>query len=227
MRSAIAAANVNQAKGTFDGQQRAFTIAANDQLLTSREYRPLIVAYRNGAPVHLSDVADVIDDAENVKQAAWMNDVPAVIVNIQRQPGANVIEVVNRIKKLLPQAPSRPRCKCPCWPDRTTTIRPWSGTSVTLMLSVARVVMVLLRNFAATAIPSVVPLSLVALGVMYLLSFSSTICRSCLLRPVLVDDAIVMTRSHYVEAGESPTALKGARQVDFCILSLAVSLSPI
>src|SRR4249920_749457 len=103
LRSAIAAANVNQAKGTFDGQRQAFIIAANDQLLSSREYRPLIVAYRNGAPVHLADVADVIDDAENVKQAAWMNHVPAVIVNIQRQPGANVIEVVDRIKKLLPQ----------------------------------------------------------------------------------------------------------------------------
>ena len=94
---------MNQAKGNFDGPQQAYTIAANDQLLTSADYRPLIIAYRNGAPVQLSDVADVIDDAENVKQAAWMNNIPAVIVNIQRQPGANIIEVVDRIKKLLPQ----------------------------------------------------------------------------------------------------------------------------
>src|SRR6185503_3840148 len=103
IRAAIAAANVNQAKGTFDGAQRAYTIGANDQLLSSKEYRPLIVAYRNGAPVHLSDIADVIDDAENVKLAAWMNQVPAVILNIQRQPGANVIQVADRVKRLLPQ----------------------------------------------------------------------------------------------------------------------------
>ena len=103
LRIAVAAANVNQAKGAFDGPRRASIINATDQLLSSKEYRPLIVAYRNGAPVHLSEVADVIDDVENVKQAAWMNETPAVIVNIQRQPGANVIEVVDRIKKLLPQ----------------------------------------------------------------------------------------------------------------------------
>src|SRR5690242_19372347 len=103
IRAAIAAANVNQAKGTFDGEHRAYTIGANDQLLSSKEYRPLVVAYRNGAPVRLSDVADVIDDAENVKLAAWMNQVPAVILNIQRQPGANVIQVADRVKKLLPQ----------------------------------------------------------------------------------------------------------------------------
>ena len=106
LRMAIAAANVNQAKGAFDGPRRASIINATDQLLSSRDYRPLIVSYRNGAPVHLSEVADVIDDVENVKQAAWMNETPAVIVNIQRQPGANVIEVVDRIKKLLPQLQS-------------------------------------------------------------------------------------------------------------------------
>ena len=107
LRTAIAAANVNQAKGGFDGPRQSYIIGANDQLFTSKEYRPLVVAYRNGAPVRLSDVAEVIDDAENVNQAAWMNNTPAVIVNIQRQPGANVIEVVDRIKKLLPQLQSR------------------------------------------------------------------------------------------------------------------------
>ena len=239
VRSAIAAANVNQAKGTFDGQQRAFTIAANDQLLTSREYRPLIVAYRNGAPVHLSDVADVIDDAENVKQAAWMNDVPAVIVNIQRQPGANVIEVVNRIKKLLPQLQGAlpASVQVSVLTDRTTTIRASvRDVQFTLMLSIALVVMVIflfLRNFAATAIPSVsVPLSLVGtFGVMYLLGFSLdnlSLMALTIATGFVVDDAIVMIENiaRYVEAGESPmeAALKGARQIGFTILSLTVSL---
>ena len=103
LRTAIAAANVNQAKGNFDGLRNSYTIGANDQLLTSADYKPLVVAYRNGAPVTLSDVATVVDDAENVQQAAWMNETPAVIVNIQRQPGANIIEVVDRVKKLLPR----------------------------------------------------------------------------------------------------------------------------
>ncbi len=103
VRTAVGAANVNQAKGNFDGQQQSYTIAANDQLLTSADYRSVIVAYRNGSPVKLSDIADVVDAPENLKQAAWMDRVPAVIVNIQRQPGANIIEVVDRVKSLLPQ----------------------------------------------------------------------------------------------------------------------------
>src|SRR6185437_13186673 len=125
LRSAIAAANVDEAKGNFDGPQQAYTIGANDQLLSSADYRPLIVAYHNGAPVRLQDVARVIDDAENVKQAAWMNSVPAVILNVQRQPGANIISVVDRIEKLLPQL----RASLPSaidvsvLTDRTTTIR--------------------------------------------------------------------------------------------------------
>ena len=125
IRAAIAAANVNQAKGTFDGERRAYTIGANDQLLSSKEYRPLIVAYRNGAAVHLSDIADVIDDAENVKQAAWMNEVPAVILNIQRQPGANVIQVADRVKRLLPQlqASLPSTVQVALLTDRTYTIR--------------------------------------------------------------------------------------------------------
>src|SRR5262245_49964913 len=175
LRTAIAADNVNQAKGTFDGPRRAYTISANDQLMSSADYRPLIVAYRNASPVHLSDVADVIDDAENVRQAAWMNDVPAVIVNIQRQPGANVIEVVDRVKKLLPQlqAALPAAVQVVTLTDRTTTIRASvREVQFSLLLSVALVVMVIflfLRNLAATVIPSVsVPLSLVGtFGVMY------------------------------------------------------------
>src|SRR5213594_1673806 len=125
LRTVVAAANVNQAKGAFDGPRRASIIGANDQLLSSKDYRPLIVAYRNGAPVQLSDVADAIDDAENSKQAAWMNESPAVIVNIQRQPGANVIEVVDRIKALLPQLQSTlpTSVQMTVLTDRTTTIR--------------------------------------------------------------------------------------------------------
>ncbi len=239
IRSAIAAANVNQAKGTFDGPQRAFAIAANDQLLSSREYRPLIVAYRNGAPVHLADVADVIDDAENVKQAAWMNDAPAVIVNIQRQPGANVIEVVDRIKRLLPQLQSAlpAAVQVSVLTDRTTTIRASvRDVEFTLLLSVALVVMVIflfLRNVAATAIPSVsVPLSLVGtFGAMYLLGFSLdnlSLMALTIATGFVVDDAIVMIEniSRYVEAGDTPlqAALRGAEQIGFTILSLTVSL---
>src|SRR5262249_39613939 len=125
LRATIVQANVNQAKGNFDGPQQAYTIGANDQLLSSAEYRPLVVAYRNGAPVRIADVADVGDDAENVKQAAWMNDVPAVILNIQRQPGANIISVVDRITRLLPQLTTAlpPAVHVAVLTDRTLTIR--------------------------------------------------------------------------------------------------------
>ncbi len=239
LRTAIAAANVNQAKGTFDGPHRAYTIGANDQLLSSSEYRPLIVAYRNGSPVHLSDVADVIDDAENVKQAAWMNDVPAVILNIQRQPGANVIEVVDRVKKLLPQLQSAlpASVQVATLTDRTTTIRASvREVQFSLLLSVALVVMVIflfLRNLAATVIPSVsVPLSLVGtFGVMYLAGFSLdnlSLMALTIATGFVVDDAIVMIENiaRYVEEGEPPlqAALKGARQIGFTILALTASL---
>ena len=146
LRTAISAANVNQAKGSFDGPRQAYIIGANDQLFSSSEYRPLIVAYRNGAPVRLSDVAEAIDDVENVKQAAWMNDTPAVILNIQRQPGANVIEVVDRIKKLLPQLQSSlpPSIKVSVLTDRTTTIRASvRDVQFELMLAVVLVVLVI------------------------------------------------------------------------------------
>src|SRR5690348_9663925 len=225
IRAAIAAANVNQAKGTFDGERRAYTIGANDQLLSSKEYRPLIVAYRNGAPVRLSDIADVIDGAENVKQAAWMNQVPAVILNVQRQPGANVIQVADRVKKLLPQlqAGLPSSVQVALLTDRTYTIRASvHDVQFELMLSVALVVMVIflfLRNVAATAIPSVaVPLSLIGtLGAMYLLGFSLdnlSLMALTIATGFVVDDAIVMIENiaRYVEAGEPPlqAALKGA-----------------
>src|SRR5262249_8035160 len=125
VRAAVAQANVNQAKGSFDGPRQAHTIGANDQLLSSDQYKPLVIAWRNNAPVHLSDVADIIDDAENIRQAAWMDTQPAVIMNIQRQPGANIIEVVDRIKRLMPQLQSAlpPVVGVSVLIDRTTTIR--------------------------------------------------------------------------------------------------------
>ena len=239
VRAAVAAANVNQAKGAFDGPQQARVIDANDQLLSSRDYRPLIVAYRNGGPVHLSDVAQVLDDAENVKQAAWRNDVPAVILNIQRQPGANVIEVVDRVKGLLPQLvgalPSAVQVSV--LTDRTTTIRASvRDVQFELMLAVALVVLVIflfLRSAAATAIPGVaVPLSLIGtFGVMYLLGFSLnnlSLMALTISTGFVVDDAIVMIENiaRYIEEGQPPleAALRGAEQIGFTIISLTVSL---
>ncbi len=239
VRAAVTAANVNQAKGGFDGPRQAYIIDANDQLFSSKDYAGLIVAYRNNAPVRLSDVADVIDDAENVNQAAWINTSPAVIVNIQRQPGANVIEVVDRIKKLLPQLqnalPSAIRVTV--LTDRTTTIRASvRDVEYELLLAVALVILVIylfLRNLPATTIPAVaVPLSLVGtFGVMYLMGFSLnnlSLMALTISTGFVVDDAIVMIEniSRYVEEGETPmqAALKGAKQIGFTILSLTVSL---
>jgi multidrug efflux pump len=239
LRSAIAAANVNQAKGNFDGPHQAYQIGANDQLLSSDDYRPLIVAYRNGAPVKLTDVADVIDDVENVRQAAWMNEVPAVIMNIQRQPGANIIQVVDRIKGLLPQLTNTlPKSiQVSILTDRTNTIRASvEDVQFELMLTVALVVMVIflfLRNFSATIIPSVaVPLSLVGtFAVMYVLGYSLnnlTLMALTISTGFVVDDAIVMIEniSRYIEEGEAPmqAALRGAEQIGFTIISLTFSL---
>jgi multidrug efflux pump len=239
LRTAIAAANVNQAKGGFDGPRQSSIIGANDQLLTSKEYQSLIVTYRNGAPVVLSDVASAIDDAENVKQAAWMNDSPAVIVNIQRQPGSNVIEVVDRIKKLLPQLQSSlpAAVQVKILTDRTTTIRSSvEDVEFEMLLAIALVVMVIflfLRTFSATVIPSIaVPLSLVGtFGIMYLCGFSLnnlTLMALTIATGFVVDDAIVMIEniSRYIEQGEPPlqAALKGSQQIAFTILSLSVSL---
>ncbi len=239
LRSAIVAANVNQAKGNFDGAHQAYQIGANDELLSSNDYRPLIVAYKAGAPVKMTDVADVNDDAENVRQAAWMNEVPAVIVNIQRQPGANIITVVDRIKRLLPQLKtSMPTSvQVAILTDRTTTIRASvEDVQFELMLTVALVVMVIflfLRNVSATIIPSVaVPLSLVGtFGVMYLLGYSLnnlTLMALTISTGFVVDDAIVMIENivRYIEEGESPlaAALKGSAQIGFTIVSLTISL---
>jgi len=203
LRNAIVAANVNQAKGNFDGPHQSYQIGANDQLLSGADYAPLVVAYRNGSPVKITDVAAVDDDVENVRQAAWMNDTPAVIVNIQRQPGANVIAVVDRIKALLDQLkkslPSAVQVKI--LTDRTTTIRASvEDVEFELMLTVALVVLVIflfLRNLAATIIPSVaVPLSLVGtFGVMYMLGYSLnnlSLMALTISTGFVVDDAIVM-----------------------------------
>jgi len=239
LRTAIVAANVNQAKGNFDGARQGYQIGANDQLLTSGDYSALIIAYKNNAPVKLTDVATILDDVENVRQAAWMNQTPAVILNIQRQPGANIISVVDRIKQLLPQLTlSLPSSiKVSILTDRTTTIRASvSDVQFELMLTVALVVMVMflfLRNIAATIIPGIaVPLSLVAtFGVMYLLGYSLnnlTLMALTISTGFVVDDAIVMIENitRYIEAGEAPlaAALKGSAQIGFTIVSLTVSL---
>ena len=203
LRSALAAANVDQAKGVLDGPRQSFTIAANDQLVSSGQYNQIVVAYRNGAPVRLSDIATAVDSAENVKQAAWMNTSPAVIVNIQRQPGANIISVADRIKLLLPQLQSSlpSSVKLQILTDRTETIRASvKDVQFELMLTVFLVVMVIflfLRNLAATVIPSVaVPLSLVGtFGVMYLLGYSLnnlSLMALTISTGFVVDDAIVM-----------------------------------
>ncbi len=239
LRTSIAASNVNQAKGGFDGPERAYTIDANDQLRSAAEYSRVVVAYRNGAPLYLSDVADVIEDAENVRLAAWMNDAPAVILNIQRQPGANVIEVVDRIKALLPQlqASLPGAIDVAILTDRTVTIRASvRDVQIELMLAIALVVLVIfvfLRSVSATIIPSiVVPLSLVGtFGVMYLAGFSInnlTLMALTIATGFVVDDAIVMIENiaRYIEEGEKPmaAAIKGAQQIGFTIISLTFSL---
>jgi multidrug efflux pump len=248
LRNALSLSNVDQAKGNFDGAHQSYTIGANDQLLTSEGYRSLIVAYRNGAPVRVSDVATVIDGAENVKQAAWSavrsDDgktlvLPAVILNIQRQPGANIIGVVDRVKKLMPQLQNSLPSSVKVTPltDRTTTIRASvEDVQFELMLTVGLVVMVIflfLRSIAATIIPSVaVPLSIVGtFGVMYLLGYSLnnlSLMALTISTGFVVDDAIVMIENitRYIELGDTPmeAALKGAEQIGFTIVSLTVSL---
>ncbi len=239
LRTALDQTNLNQAKGNFDGVRQAYTIGANDQILTRSGYETVIVAYKNGAPVRLQDVSTIVDGAENNRQAAWMNTTPAVIVNIQRQPGANIISVVDRVKALLPQLrnsiPSA--VKVEVVTDRTTTIRASvEDVQFELMLTVALVVAVIfvfLRNLAATIIPSVaVPLSIVGtFGVMYLLGYSLnnlTLMALTISTGFVVDDAIVMIEniSRYLEEGDRPleAALKGSEQIGFTIVSLTVSL---
>ena len=239
VRTALQQASLNLAKGNFDGPSQDYQIDANDQLLTSKDFARVIVAYHNGAPVLLSDVANVSDDVENVRQAAWMNDTPAVIVNIQRQPGANIIQVVDRVQRLLPVL----RGNLPAsivvsvLTDRTTTIRASvKDVEFELMLTVALVVMVIflfLRNVSATIIPSIaVPLSLIGtFGVMYLAGYSLnnlTLMALTISTGFVVDDAIVMIENihRYIEEGEKPmaAALKGSEQIGFTIVSLTISL---
>ena len=239
LRTVLGLANVDQAKGNLEGPRQSFTIGANDQLLTSGEYKGIVVAYKNGAAVRLSDVANVIDGVENVKLAAWMNTKPAVIVNIQRQPGANIIAVVNRIKRLLPQlkASLPSSIEITTLTDRTTTIRASvEDVQFTLILTIALVVMVMflfLRSLSATIIPSIaVPISIVGtFGVMYLLGYSLdnlSLMALTISTGFVVDDAIVMIENiaRYIEAGEPPlqAALKGSEQIGFTIVSLTVSL---
>jgi multidrug efflux pump len=239
IRVAIAGANVNAAKGSFDGASRASTIDANDQIRAPEEYKNLIIGYKNGAPIRLIDVADVIDGAENTKLAGWSGTTPALIVNVQRQPGANVIEVVNRIKAQLPQlqASLPATIEVKLLTDRTITIRASvRDVQVELLFAIALVVMVIflfLRNIPATLIPSVaVPLSLVGtFGVMYLAGFSInnlTLMALTIATGFVVDDAIVMIENiaRYIEKGEDPmaAALKGSEQIGFTIISLTFSL---
>jgi multidrug efflux pump len=239
LRTTLGNANVNTPKGNFDGPMRASTINANDQLMSAGAYRNLIIAYRNGSPVRLSDVAKTVDGAQDDKLAAWMNLSPAVILNIQRQPGANVIEVVDTIKGLLPQlqAALPPAIEVSILSDRTVTIRASvEDVEFELMLAVVLVVLVIfvfLRSARATIIPSLsVPLSLVGtFGAMYLLGFSLnnlSLMALTISSGFVVDDAIVVIEniSRYVEEGDSPlhAALKGSEQIGFTIISLTISL---
>src|SRR5450830_358050 len=239
LRTAIAAANANSAKGSFDGPTRSYTINANDQLLAVPDYKNLIVAYKNGAPVRLLDVAQVVDSAENVKLAAWSGTKPAIILNVQRQPGANVIATVDAIKARLPelQASLPGSLRLDVLADRTTGIRASvEHVEMELLLSVVLVVLVIfafLHSLHATVIASLsVPISLIGTcGVMYLLGYSLnnlSLMALTIATGFVVDDAIVMIEniSRYIEEGETPmaAALKGAAQIGFTIISLTVSL---
>jgi len=239
LRTALVQASVNAAKGNFDGPRQDYQIDANDQLVSSADYRSVVVAYRNGGPVMLTDVAEVVDGVENNKQAAWMNQTPAVILNVQRQPGANTINVVKSIKLLLPQLETNlpASVKVTTLTDLTTAIQASvSDVEFELMLTIGLVVMVIflfLRSLYATIIPSVaVPLSLVGtFAAMYALGYSLdnlSLMALTISTGFVVDDAIVMIEniSRYIEEGDPPmeAALKGAEQIGFTIVSLTVSL---
>jgi len=239
VRTALSAATLDTAKGSFDGPAQSYQIGANDQLTTSDDYKKLVLGYFNGNPVMLKDVAKIVDGVENAEQSAWMNKVPAVIVNIQRQPGANIIDVVDRIKALLPKlrATIPAVIKITALTDRTTTVRASvADVEFELLLCIALVVAVIfvfLRTFAATIIPGIaVPLSLVGtFGAMYVFGYSLnnlTLMALTISTGFVVDDAIVMIENitRYVEKGEKPlaAALKGAEQIGFTIMSLTVSL---
>ena len=239
LRTAVTQSSVNAAKGNFDGDRQDYQIDANDQLVTSQDYRNVVVAFRNGAPVMLTDVAKIVDGVENKSQAAWMNKTPAVIVNVQRQPGGNTISVVNRIKALLPQLESNlPKgIDVTTLTDLTTPIQASiSDVRFELFLTIGLVIMVMflfLRSVSATIIPSVaVPLSLIGtFAAMYALGYSLdnlSLMALTISTGFVVDDAIVMVEniSRYIEEGQPPmqAALKGAEQIGFTIVSLTVSL---
>jgi multidrug efflux pump len=239
LRTTVSNANVNTPKGSFDGPMRSYTINANDQLTSASQYENIIVAYKNNSPVFLKDVAEVLDSAENTQLGAWMNKTPAVILNVQRQPGANVIAVVDTIQKLLPglRAAMPAAVDVTVLTDRTVTIRASvRDVEFELMLAVALVVAVIfvfLRNLAATMIPSFsVPLSIVGtFGIMYLVGFTLdnlSLMALTIATGFVVDDAIVMIEniSRYIEHGEKPldAALKGSAEIGFTIISLTISL---
>jgi len=239
LRTALASTSVNAAKGTLDGEAQNYQINSNDQLLAGDDYRDVIVAFKNGAPVTLSDVSKISDSVENIRLAGWMNQTPAVILNIQRQPGANTIAVVKSIEALLPQLQANlpASVKLTVLTDRTTTIQASvKDVEFELVLTVGLVVMVIfvfLRNLYATIIPAIaIPISLVgALAVMYSLGYSLnnlTLMALTISTGFVVDDAIVMIEniSRYLEQGLAPleAALKGAEQIGFTIISLTISL---
>ena len=239
VRSAITAANVNQPTGNIDGPRRGTTIYANSQVKTAAEYNNLILAYNNGAPLRLKDVANTIESAEDVRQAAWIKDEPAILLNIQRQPGANVIDVVDNVKKILPQLRQAlpASLQVDMVADRTETIRESiSHVQNEMLMAILLVIVVtyaFLRSFSATVIPSiVVPLSIIGtFGVMYLLGFSLnnlTLMALTIATGFVVDDAIVMIENiaRHIEDGETPmqAALKGAAEIGFTLISLTVSL---
>ncbi len=239
LRTTISNANSNAPKGSFDGAAQSYTIDANDQLQSPEDYKAIVVAYRNGAPVHLSDVATVVESAENVKLLSWMNKSPSILLNVQRQPGANVIAVADAVKQLLPQieAGLPGSIKVTVLTDRTNTIRASvSDVEFELALAVVLVVLVIflfLRNIPATFIPSLsVPLSIIGtFAAMYLLGYSLnnlSLMAMTIAAGFVVDDAIVMIENitRYLEAGDTPleAALKGAGEIGFTIVSLTVSL---
>jgi len=239
LRTAVSSASVNAAKGNFDGPRQDYQIDSNDQLVTSKDYRQVVVAYRNGSPVMLTDVANIVDGVENTTQAAWMNQTPAIILNVQRQPGGNTISVVKSIKDLLPQLEANlpSGIDVTTLTDLTTPIQASvDDVEFELLLTIALVVLVIflfLRSLYATIIPSVaVPLSLVGtFGAMYALGYSLdnlSLMALTISTGFVVDDAIVMVEniSRFLEEGEPPleAALKGAEQIGFTILSLTVSL---
>jgi len=239
IRTALTLNNVNQPKGSFDGARQSYTIGANDQIFSAQEFANVIVAYKNGAPVRLGDIGQIVDNVENIRLAGWVGSKPSVILDIQRQPGANIIETANRVKALLPrlQASLPPSVKVSILTDRTSTIRASvEDVQFTLILTVALVVMVIfvfLRKFWATVIPSVaLPLAIIGtFGMMKLIGFSLdnlSLMALTISTGFVVDDAIVMIENivRYIEMGESPmeAALKGSKQIGFTIISLTLSL---